>query len=94
MFSMLRRIFQRDNEIHTETRTRQEDAGLRPRWQVGRMRLSWGRHSESWAKVGKLPGGGGLDLVIPEIRLMISILNMPQWQTQSQEFLIISFPES
>ena len=65
---MLRRIFRRENRIQTEIRPRQKrqkEAGLLSCWHLRRRKLSWGRHSESWARVRELPGGGGLEMVLP-----------------------------
>ena len=97
MLSMLRRIFRRENRIQTETRPRQKrqkEAGLLSCWETRRKKWSWGRHSESWARVRELPGRGGLRRVLPVVGLKIWILDITQWQTQIQEFQMISFAES
>ena len=97
MLSMLRRIFRRDNRIQTETRPRekrQKESGLLSCWETRRRKWSWGRHSESWARVRELPGRGGFKRVLLGVGLMIWILDITQWQNQSQEFQIISFSES
>ena len=78
---MLRRIFRRDNRIQTETRPRQKrqkEAGLLSCWETRRKKWSWGRHSESGARVRELPGRTGLKQVIPGVGIMILILYITQ----------------
>lgn len=64
MLSTLINLFRRANQIPAESRPRQKEARLVSSWR--RMKKwTWGRPSESWAGVGELPGGGGLELVFP-----------------------------
>lgn len=79
MLSMLLRVFWRENRIHTDTRPRQKEAGRPSWWERARNNWSWRRHSESWARFGELPGGCGLQLVLPGIGIVIWILQIPQW---------------
>ena len=79
MLSMLLRVFQRENRIHTDTRPRQKDAGRPSWWERARNNWSWRRHSESWARFGELPEGCGLQLVLPGIGIVIWILQILQW---------------
>lgn len=44
--------------------------------------------------VGKLPGGGWLELVLLGIGLMIWSLCLPIWQTQTQQFLMVNLAKS
>jgi hypothetical protein len=79
MLSMLLRVFRRDTRIHTDSRPRQKEVGRPSWWERARNNWSWRRHSESWAKFRELPGGCGLQLVLPGIGIVIWILQIPQW---------------
>lgn len=94
MLSMLLRVFWRENIIQTETRSRQKDTVPLSCWERARKNWSWRRHSETWARLGELPGGCGLELVLAGIWRLIWILQIPQWLNQSQEYLMISFTDS